>query len=125
VELLIDGELVGEHEVGSAYLSALAVCADLPSSVVPAPKLQSFRQLSQRLVEYGIPYDYQRPEAVTRRLARILAGRPRLALSAEAERVVGSILPDVKVSVQERLPELFEAVREGLSHPRYSSSLKG
>lgn len=125
VELLIDGELVEDPEVGRAYLSALAECAGLPTSVVPAAKNAAFQTLARRLVAYGIPYDYQRPEVVGLRLASILAGRPRLALSAEAQRVVGSILPDVKAHVQERLPELFEAVREGLSHPRYSHSLRG
>jgi len=108
-----------------AYLSALAVSAPLAGRVFPPDKRSAFERLSQRLVEYGIPYDYKRPDAVTRHLGSMLAGRPRLALSAEALLVAGSILPDVKARVQERLPDLFVALREGLSHPRYSSRITG
>lgn len=125
VELLIDGELVREREVGDAYLSALETFARLPSDSFAALDTAPMQRLRTRLIDHGIPYDYERPQAVTSRLVHILAGRPRLALSAEAQAVVGSIMPDLQARVRERLPELLEAVRHGLADQRCSSNTTG
>lgn len=125
VELLIDGELVREPEVGDAYLSALEAFAALPVDSFAGFATPPMQRLVKRLREHGIPYDYERPDAVAARLAQILAGRPRLALSAEAQAVVGGIMPDLQARVRERLPELLETVRHGLTDQRCSRHTTG
>jgi hypothetical protein len=124
VEMLIDGELLREAEVGGAYLSALAAFAEL------APQLgatgdDAVPALVTRLLHHGIPYDYKRPDAVTARVSSALSRRPRLALSAAAQAVVGSIMPDLKARVVVRLPELLSHLAQGPLDPRYSETITG
>jgi hypothetical protein len=134
VEMFIDGELLQRAELGSAYLSALAAWQGLSAetfqvSLARGPAHEhptagaALQQLLQRLVRHGIPYDYERPEAVTARLCKMLARRPRLALTPAAETIVGSIMPDVQTSVQKGLAELLETLLHGLSHRSYSSPI--
>ncbi|HEX6245726.1 MAG TPA: hypothetical protein VFZ61_32600 [Polyangiales bacterium] len=122
VELLIDGELLQrEPALGNAYLSALTAFEALPDDAFREADRVPLARLRQRLVSYGIPYDYQRPEQVTARLISILGRRPRLALNATAAVSVGLRMPDLKARVAERLSELLSSLAQGLSHPRYSA----
>jgi hypothetical protein len=126
VELLIDGLLLqGEPQLGDAYLSALAAFEQLPSDALPALDMAPLTHLQQRLMHYGIPYDYADPALVTARLIRILGRRPRLALSTTAAASVGSIMPDLKERVVERLPALLDSLAHGLAYPRCSTTITG
>lgn len=125
VELLIDGELAQETSVGNAYLGALDAWLGLPEHALGSTEQAPLQRLARRLVAYGIPYDYERPEAVTARLANILAERPRLALDGAARELVGKTLPYVQGEVKKRLPELLETLARGLAHRRCSSAITG
>lgn len=114
VELLIDGELLRQPELGDAYLSALSAFTALPDAALFEPERSALRRVSARLTAYGIPYDYERPELVTTRLVSILGRRPRLALTPAAATLVGGIMPDLKGRVVERLPELLDSLAHGL-----------
>jgi acyl carrier protein phosphodiesterase len=124
VEMLIDGELVRHAEVGPAYLSALAAFQDV-AHALDAKSRVPLEALVARLIRYGIPYDYERPEAVTARVSSVLARRPRLSLTAQAQAVVGSIMPDLKARVVVRLPELLTHLAQGPLDPRYSETITG
>jgi acyl carrier protein phosphodiesterase len=124
VEMLIDGELVREAELGAAYLSALAAFSGI-AHTLEAERSAALEGLVARLIRYGIPYDYERPEAVTARVSSVLSRRPRLALSAQAQAVVGSIMPDLKARVVARLPELLTHLAKGPLDPRYSETITG
>ena len=125
VELLLDGLLIRRPDVGDAYVSALAAFGALPSARFAQPDEGPWRRLQARLISHGIPYDYERPEAVTTRLISILARRPSLALSDAAAGHVGSMLPDLKARVIERSEELLSQLAHGLSNRRYSSTITG
>jgi hypothetical protein len=126
VELLIDGHLLGrEPQLGGAYLSALGAFEQLAEGALTELDGAALKGLHQRLTHHGIPYDYVRPEQVTTRLVRILAGRPRLALTPTAAAIAGSIMPDLKERVVERLPELLDSLAHGLSSPRCSTTITG
>ncbi len=124
VEMLIDGELLREAALGAAYLSALAAFDELASSLAVSVD-GALSALMERLVRYGIPHDYERPEAVTARVSSALAGRPRLALTAAAHEIVGSIMPDLKARVVVCLPELLAHLARGPLDPRYSETITG
>lgn len=124
VELLIDGELLREPALGAAYLSALAALDDSRQALTASDD-GALAALIARLTRYGIPYDYEQPEAVTARLNSILARRPRLALDEPARAIVGSIMPDLKGRVVRRLPELLAHLAGGPLHPRYSETITG
>jgi hypothetical protein len=124
VEMLIDGELLRQAELGSAYLSALAAFAGLDQAT-GGTGTDALAALVSRLTRYGIPYDYERPEAVTARVSSVLARRPRLALDASAQAVVGSIMPDLKARVAVGLPELLVHLAQGPLDPRYSETITG
>jgi acyl carrier protein phosphodiesterase len=124
VEMLIDGELLRQAEVGAAYLYALAAFEGV-SHALDTTSEAALSALLVRLVRHGIPYDYERPEAVTARVSSVLARRPRLALSAPAQAVVGSIMPDLKARVVVCLPELLAHLSQGPLDPRYSETITG
>jgi hypothetical protein len=114
VEMFIDGELVGDGEVATAYLDALCH-VDAIEPLLPDPGARErWWRLAQRLTRHGVPYDYKNPAAVATRLGSILASRPRLALDPGSERIVRSVLPDLQHRVAARLPELLDSVRENL-----------
>jgi hypothetical protein len=124
VELLIDGQLLRESAVGPAYLSALAAFGDSAPALATSDE-RALADLIERLTRYGIPYDYEQPEAVTARVSSVLARRRRLALDAAGGAVVGSIMPDLKARVVLLLPALLADLARGLSHPRYSETITG
>ena len=77
-----------------------------------------YRVLGERLRQYGLPYDYRSPTAVAHRLHRILASRPRLAITTDEVRTIVPWLERTRAELARRLPELLTEIREGLSaHP--------
>jgi hypothetical protein len=107
VELLLDGVLVDDPAYRDAYTRALAHDAAIAwRDPAGAPR---FGQLLERLRAYGVPDDLRRPDAITERLARILAHRPLLAPSPDDLRAIRSSL----VEYQPRVAVAAEAVLRG------------
>jgi hypothetical protein len=114
-ELLIDGELVHASEVAGAYTSALAVERSLEGVFIDAEGTARWGRLRERLLDYGVPYDYREPDAVLRRLQLVLHNRPRLAITADALPLIRAHLPALQRKVRIALPALLDSVRAGVS----------
>jgi hypothetical protein len=116
VELLIDGELLAEHDVlADAFTGALSAAPELEPAVFRDPNGHlGYRVLQRRLSAHGAPHDYRNVEAVARRLGRILAGRPRLALAGGDEIPVQRTLAAIQGSVRPALPGLLDELRTAL-----------
>jgi hypothetical protein len=119
VEMLLDGELLLEHaELADAYSSALAAARELESArFVEAEGAARFRLLHARLSAHGVPYDYRNTEAVARRLVRILATRPRLAIPPGFEPTVEHALERAQSPIVAAIPALVAHLEAQLSHP--------
>jgi hypothetical protein len=116
VELLIDGELLVEHDLlAGAFTGALSAAPELEPRFFRDPNGHlSYRVLHQRLSAHGAPHDYRNVEAVGRRLARILAPRPRLRLAEGDEIHVQRTLTEVQAAVRPALPGLIDELRAAL-----------
>lgn len=103
VELLLDGELTRDDGAAEHYLAALACAADarIDGAIVwQGDGRDRWQLVRDRLGEHGVPTDYRDPAEVARRLARILAPRPRLRLAPGDEA---------------RLAEVFAALGPGIA----------
>ena len=114
VEMLIDGELVHDAQVASAYTDALRAGDALESAFAQPEGAHRFALLRTRLLAHGVPYDYQDPASVLRRLQFVLGTRPRLALDAAASAHVLDMLPALQRKVVLALPSLLGSVRAAL-----------
>lgn len=117
-ELLLDGLLLDDAPAQAAYLDAIA----LPSTQAPRLRFRGdggvrFEDLHGRLRDHGLPEDYRSPTRVAHRLERILAARPRLALSAEEVPRIVPWLVDTRSRLRERVEALLEEVALGLGEP--------
>ena len=93
VEMLIDGELLArEPALADTYERTLAHSGGVDPAVFREQSgHEGYRVLHHRLSAHGAPYDYRNVDAVTRRLVRMLAHRPRLSLAeTDAEHVIRS-----------------------------------
>ncbi|MEM9490726.1 MAG: hypothetical protein AAGC55_16380, partial [Myxococcota bacterium] len=90
VELLLDGVLTDDPAAARHYLAALAWTREAAGLLHWRQPDQAMRwdHLCSRLQEHGIPHDYRQPTVVAQRVERILAHRPRLALSPTDARAV-------------------------------------
>ena len=102
IELLLDGELLRHQSLTQATTTAFAAIGprrpDL-SSLVLAPHSERWLQHLDRLADHQLPTDYHDPWAVARRLQRILARRPRLALAQELVGTVAEVLAGHKPEI--------------------------
>jgi len=114
-EMFIDGELVSAPEVAAAYTRALAVERPLDALFVDDEGGPRWSRLRARLLGHGVPYDYQDPDSVLRRLELVLRARPRLAIDAASAPLVRAHLPALQRKVVIALPLLLDSVREALS----------
>lgn len=114
-ELLIDGELVHVPEVAQAYEAALGIERSLDGVFVDADGALRWGRLRERLLTYGVPYDYRDPDAVLRRLQVVLHNRPRLAIDDGALPILRAHLPLLQRKVRFALPALLDSVRTGVS----------
>ncbi|HET9625691.1 MAG TPA: hypothetical protein VFP84_30205 [Kofleriaceae bacterium] len=112
VELLLDGLLVAEPAYRAAYLAALGCDAQLTWRDDAAPR---FAGLVARLRGFGVPDDLQRPEAITQRIARILAHRPLLAPSPDDLRAIRASLTAFRPRVEVAAETVLRGVRAGLA----------
>jgi len=112
VELLLDGVLVGEPTYRAAYLSGLTHDPALQwREAGDAPR---FAILLERLRAHGVPEDLRLPEAITTRVHRILAHRPRLAPSPEDLRAIRHALTAFKPRIDVAAETILRAMRVGL-----------
>jgi hypothetical protein len=112
VELLLDGVLVDEPPYRGAYTRALAVDAVIAwRDPGDAPR---FARLLERLRAYGVPDDLRRPDAITQRLARMLAPRPLLAPSADDLRAIGAALAEHRPRVEVAAEAVLRGTRAAL-----------
>jgi hypothetical protein len=119
VEILLDAELAREDRARLAYLAALT------SAIEPALALEiewrddtqraRFAELCRMLESRGLHAGSVSPELVSLRLARALAGHPRLALDSTAEKVVTDWARAAAPVVAESAPTLLEELRRGLA----------
>lgn len=113
VELLLDGALVDEPAYRAAYLGGLghdpALAWQEPDA---APR---FAVLQGRLRAHGVPYDLRLPDAVTARVQRILAPRPRLAASPDDLRAIRHALVAFEPRVAVAAAAVLRALRAALA----------
>jgi len=112
VELLLDGVLIDEPAYRAAYLSGLAHDPALHwRDPGDAPR---FAILLERLRAHGVPEDLRLPEAITARVHRILAHRPRLAPSTDDLRAIRHALIAFKPRIDVAADTIVRAMRAGL-----------
>lgn len=115
VELLLDGELIGEPVYRAAYLSGIAHDPALRwRDPDDAPR---FASLLARLRARGVPDDLRLPEAIATRVHHVLARRPRLAPSPDDLRAIRSALvafqPRIEVAADTIVRAMRAAVEPG------------
>lgn len=112
VELLLDGVLVDEPSYRAAYLGGLTHDPALRwRAPDDAPR---FAALLDRLRARGIPDDLRSPEAITLRLQRILAPRPRLAPTSEDLRAIHRALVGFQPRIDVSAETIMRAMRAAL-----------
>ncbi|MET0282882.1 MAG: hypothetical protein ABW352_00370 [Polyangiales bacterium] len=114
VEMLLDGELLGDPSLADAYVRALRSDVALNGVFPNDEALAKLARLRSRLTEHGVPYDYGDPDAVLQRLRFVLARRPRLAIAEDSAPHVRRLLPALQRDVRDALPALLSSVRRGL-----------
>ncbi len=120
-ELLLDGLLLDDAEVASAYLDAVALATRDDLGLRFRDGGEGFRRLAIRLSEHGLPDDYRSPDRVAMRLEQILARRPRLALVAEDRSPVVAYLTRTRRTLETRLSGLLREIATELDAPGPSS----
>ena len=122
VELLLDGHLLGGRSalrpsVEAAMGAASDRAVDLEDLVAPDER-RRWRHHLARLAEWPVPADYHRPEAVARRLQRILDHRPRLRFPVAQVAIVAAGLDDQRDAVTAGAAALLADLRRDLIEPR-------
>lgn len=119
VELLLDGCWLDEPAVDAAYLAAVAHATRLPAHAVTwalEAHAQRFQGLCARLHAAGSPRAYRDPLEVGRRLALILARRPRLRPAPGDEERLVQWAEAARPAVLAAAPALRAELRAGLGH---------
>lgn len=122
VEMLLDGELLAQAEVVSAYELAVSELPGVRSLFTSVDERERWLHLERRLTAHGTPYDYRNTDAVLARLIRIFQGRKRLAIDGQSERIVRSALPDLQRHVVVQTPHLLASLRRNLENVRAPSN---
>jgi hypothetical protein len=119
VELLLDGCLVARHGVSPSFRAALGGAAAVADELDfraddPVSARSRWRELCGRLVAAPVPERYREPAFVAERLIRILARRPRLAVSAGREPAVYAWAAEALPRVDAQVDSLLEQVEARL-----------
>lgn len=124
VELLLDGALTRSPTGRTAYLGALehATTRELAIDWRYAREEARFRELMARLLEYGIPEEAPAPEAVARRLHRVLASRPRLSFPEDRTSAVAEWVVHARPAVVGCTQSILEELRSRLDLAGFSSA---
>ena len=117
IELLLDGELLADRAIAEAIGSAFDAIVErrhaLATLVVADDRLDWLTHLDW-LATHHLPSDYDDAVAVARRLYRILARRPRLALNIDHVEIVAETLtdaqPDIKATARSLVDDLEAAM---------------
>lgn len=131
IELLLDGVWLDEPGVDEAYLRAIAHTEELGTAALRWRRAEHgdrFSRLCERLRAWGSPDGYRDPDEVGRRLARILARRPRLApgpgdearliaWAHEARPAVAAAAPRLREELADRLGPGDRSVAVPISRP--------
>ncbi|MDX2092850.1 MAG: hypothetical protein SFX73_33600 [Kofleriaceae bacterium] len=112
VELLLDGVLLDVADYRDAYILGLEYEAPLTFRDDGDDEL--LERLLSRLRAHGVPEDLRRPEAITQRLARMLAHRPLLAPSPQDLSVIAIALVEHKPRVEIAADTVMRAMRASL-----------
>jgi hypothetical protein len=121
IELLLDGELLGDGAVGRATEAAFAeipALGDEVSGLVAQPARERWLDHLGWLAAHRLPTDYGDPEAVAWRLHRILAARPRLAVPADQVAIVAGALAARKPAIDASATGLVDELAAGLAAER-------
>lgn len=109
-ELLIDGFLLEDQQLGTGVEAAFAEIAQLGpalGSLVESSGDDWLRHLA-KVQTWGLPTDYGDPHAVAGRLHRILARRPRLRLDGDHLDAIGSRLATEQPTLNNAIPALID-----------------
>ena len=116
-ELCLDGALLDEPDAIPSYLAALdAARSELRGAIPwPAPDAaERWHALIDRLASYGPPHRYRDLALVTERVARALAGRPRLALDPGGTDLLAIEMPDIAALASDAAPGILVDLRAEL-----------
>lgn len=112
VELLLDGHLLDR---GTALLTSVEAAmatagsrADELADLVEPDRREAWRRHLDRVAAWPVPDDYHRPEAVARRLQRILSRRPRLRFSSDDVGTVATGLAGQALAVTRGAADLLD-----------------
>ncbi len=115
LELLLDGVLVAEPAYRTSYLAAIAHDGPIAwSDVHQRGEAARFAVVLARLRSYGVPDDLREPDAITQRLARILAGRPLLEPDAADLRAIRTALGEHAPRVAVAAETVMRSMRAAL-----------
>jgi hypothetical protein len=119
IELLLDGALVSDPEIGRLYLAGVGASArnDVERGIgwSDAGGAGRWRLLRRRLLDRGVPHVYADGSWVAETTVRVLAARPRLALAARDEPAVAAWVTSTQPEVIAAVPDLLSQVRAGLA----------
>lgn len=115
VELLLDGTLVADAQVGRAYVDAIDALRAEHLVFTSADHAERFWEFFGRARGYGVPHAYVDPQFVAERIAGALANRPRLALGDSPVSDVARVLRVMQPIVVARAAALLDEVRSGLA----------
>lgn len=121
IELLLDGELLGDPAIAGAAAEAFGAIESRLDSLLPLvrpDKTAGWRQHLVSLAGRGLPHDYDDATAVAERLYRILERRPRIALEAEHIGTVASALLEAQPSIADTAASLIAELENELRLPQ-------
>ncbi len=118
-ELLIDGRLLDQDDVIDAIDAAFAEIENLGPALSTLVERdgEAWGQHLSRVAGWGLPTDYADPQAVARRLHRILLRRPRLAFPDDQVGPIGQRLAAEQPAIDDALPDLVDDLEATLSRP--------
>lgn len=117
-EICLDGALLDEPDAVPHYLAALEAARGELRGVFSWPAADTaarWEALVDRLASYGPPHQRTLDlSVVAERVARALAGRPRLALDVLGADLVRAEMPDIAASALAAAPGILLALRAEL-----------